>query len=122
MSRKLLLHPCEGEFARQYLRRQIAPPIRLAFALEKEDAPELPRIGENQSLLALEQNQMVVLARDEVCGLNKELPRHAEMNSEPYAARESESHLLAVRRGGDELRARNCFHQLTWIASAENAF
>jgi hypothetical protein len=48
---------------------------------------------------------MIVPGRPKTGGFETQLPRHAEVNSEPALPREAEKHLLATRLRGKKSRA-----------------
>lgn len=79
-----------------------APPFRRRFAAMKSDATEQPGVAKNERALRLMQHKVIVLLRLKTSGLDTQLARHPEMNSDPIAAGEFEEHLFSQRLGPEK--------------------
>src|SRR6266581_2805734 len=85
------------ELARNDFGSAALPPIGFVRPMIKADPAELARVGEDERAFALKQNEMVVLSRAIIRGLDPDLSSHAEMNSEPHSAGEFKEHPFAPR-------------------------
>ena len=70
----------------------------------EKHAAKLSRIRKHERAFPLAQDQMVVLARLEIVGLDSKFTRHPQMNSQPSGFRELKQHLLAPCLGANQLR------------------
>lgn len=95
MSRKKFLEELAIELGRSDVRAAGAPPRRLGLSVMKSNAPEEPRIAENESTLRLVQDKMVMVFRAKTGRFDAQLSGHPEMDSDPITAREFEQHLFS---------------------------
>ena len=72
------------------IRSTCPPPGRLGHALMKSHPPKEPRIGENQRLLPLLQDEVIVFLRLESGRLRPQFAAHPEMDPNPIPGREFE--------------------------------
>ena len=75
------------------------PPSRRILAVMETDAPELPRVAENERARFLLQDEMVMFAGAKAGQLDPQFAAHPEVNPQPVITGETKEHLLAPGNG-----------------------
>ena len=88
----------------------------------EEDAPEQSRVAEDEGLVALTEEEVIVIAGDEGGGFVAEFAGHAEVESEPGVLRETEEHLFAARFGGEKFCAGQKAEQGWEVVATKDSF
>src|SRR5438067_54014 len=87
----------------------------------KSNAPELPRIREDECAFALKENEMIVLVGSTVCRLDVDLASHAKMNSKPVVAGKLEEHSFTAPVRAQKLFSNQALAQRAHIGFAKDA-
>ncbi len=118
------VHALEGKSGGSHRGPDPRPPGGRAFPLVNQDAAELTRVTENQSVLFLVENEVIVLSRGESAIGKGQLAGHAKMNAEPEIPRKTKEHLFAAGFGrvqalagetGDPLQVASAKDPLTGV-------
>ena len=81
-----------------------------------------PRIGKNQRLLPLLQDEVIVFLRLESGPLRPQFAAHPQMKPNPFPCGEFEEHLLPSGRGTQKTAAGQLLHDSSRIDPAEDSF
>src|SRR2546421_1303940 len=87
----------------------------------KSNAPELPRIREDQHALLLKENEMIMFARPIIRGSDVNFASHAKMNSKPVVAGKLEEHSFTAPVRAKKLLANQVLAQRAHIGLAKDA-
>jgi hypothetical protein len=88
----------------------------------KSHSPKEPRIGENQRLPPLLQDEVVVFLRLESGRLRPQFAAHPQMEPNPIPGGEFEEHLFPSGRGTQETATGQLLHDSARIDPAEDSF
>lgn len=108
------------KLGRRDFRRRVPPPLRFAGAMMKAHAPKQPRVTKHERAMALSQHDVVVFLRPEICRRDAKFARHAEMDSQPLAPRETEQDLFAASVRFRQPRTRQKTNQPAHISLAKD--